>query len=94
MSERYAYLIFGAKYKDVKQTCPHLDDLISDNELDKFTPMDECPDDECMVGVIILSEDNKAKPTCVAFDMDTAQTKFIRLTDCLTGAVMLVQDNV
>lgn len=94
MSERYAYLIFGAKYKDVKQTCPHLDDLISDNELDKFTPMDECPDDECMVGVVILSEDNKAKPTYVTFDMDTAQTKFIGLTDCLTGAVMLVQDNV
>ena len=94
MSERYAYLIFGAKYKDVKQTCPHLDDLISDNELDKFTPMDECPDDECMVGVVILSEDNKAKPTYVTLDTDTAQTKFIGLTDCLTGAVMLVQDNV
>lgn len=93
MSERYAYLIFGAKYKDVRQTCPHLDDLISDNELDKFTPLDDCPDDGCMVGVIILTEDSQDKPTDVTFNMDTAQTKFIGLTDCLTGAVMLVQDN-
>lgn len=94
MSERYAYLIFGAKYKDVKQTCPHLDDLISDNELDKFTPMDECPDDECLVGVFILSEDSQINPTNITFAIDTAQTKFIGLTDCLTGAVMLAQDNV
>lgn len=94
MSERYAYLIFGAKYKDVKLTCPHIDDLIEDEELEKFSPFDECPDDECMVGLIILTEETQqsARDTCT--EIDIAQTTFISLTDCLTGAVALVQDSV